>query len=158
MDRFVLAAAWSGSIHCMHCALALAVAVAVDGGIGAAFSTTPTPVADWDRGCSTFKDLWCHPRCAAFVVGHVGLNVTRSSKVTDLQDSTAGHQQEAGGAGRTRTGEKEPEQRNHLLHCHCSSVHTALSILNSAGPFSTSSHSLFSFLTLEIFHLIFHFH
>lgn len=41
------------------------------------------------------KHLGCHPRRAAFIVSHVGLNVTRSSKVTDLQHCAVSYQEEA---------------------------------------------------------------
>lgn len=42
----------------------------------------------------TFKHLWSHPGCAAFIVGHVGLNITRGPKVTDLQHGATSHQQQ----------------------------------------------------------------
>lgn len=41
-----------------------------------------------------FKYLRGHPRRTSFVVGHVGLNVTCCSKVTYLQHSPAGHEEQ----------------------------------------------------------------
>lgn len=41
-----------------------------------------------------FKYFWGHPCCTSFVVGHVCLNVTCCSKVTNLQHSASCHQKQ----------------------------------------------------------------
>lgn len=50
----------------------------------------------------TFKHLWSHPGCTALIVGHVGLNITSSSKVTYLQHSTTSHKEQTATAQQTR--------------------------------------------------------
>lgn len=42
-----------------------------------------------------FKHLRCHPSCTSLVVGHVGLNVARSPKVTYLQHRATGNKEQA---------------------------------------------------------------
>ena len=44
----------------------------------------------------TFKHFWSHPCCTAFVVGHMGLYITGSTKITDLQHSSTHDQQQTG--------------------------------------------------------------
>lgn len=41
-----------------------------------------------------FEDLRSHPGCAAFVVGHVRLDVARRPEVADLEDGASGDQQQ----------------------------------------------------------------
>lgn len=68
---------------------------------------TPPPPAVGVPPTLTFKHLRSHPRRAAFVVGHVGLNVTRRSKVTDLQHSASSHQEQT--AGRNQQSQDDGE-------------------------------------------------
>lgn len=42
----------------------------------------------------TFKHLWCHPGCAAFIVSHVGLNIAGCSEVAYLQHSASSYKEQ----------------------------------------------------------------
>lgn len=105
----------------------------------------------------TFEDLGGHPRRTAFVVCHMGLDVTGRPEVTDLQDCPSGHKQQAArdGEGDTTTqGHRDVCQSNklkkrqrqawgHRQRCdaqqkHCSASkscsHVAKSVYHHAAP------------------------
>ena len=51
-------------------------------------------LAEAPQGEVTFEHLWCHPGCTAFIVSHVGLDITGCSKVTYLQHSASSYKEQ----------------------------------------------------------------
>lgn len=64
-----------------------------------------------------FKHLWGHPSSTSFVVGHVGLNVTRCPKVTYLQHGATGNKEQTKTNKETKIYSNARRELQRLVTC-----------------------------------------